>query len=119
MTQLSEVRRLHPHELRQRLETADRLALLDVREDDERRIGAIDPPEGVVDLHVPIGQVPDRIEAIRTAGGGRALIVYCHHGIRSLATARWLVEQGFSDVANLEGGIDAWSRTVDPAVPRY
>ena len=52
-------------------------------------------------------------------GSGRPLIVYCHHGVRSLATARWLVAQGIPDVANLEGGIDAWSRTVDPAVPRY
>ena len=47
------------------------------------------------------------------------LVVHCHHGGRSEKAARWLLGRGFSRVENLEGGIEAWSLTVDPKVPRY
>ena len=47
------------------------------------------------------------------------LVVICHHGVRSAMAAQWLVGQGFTRVANLAGGIDAWSCEVDAAVPRY
>ena len=47
------------------------------------------------------------------------IIVHCHHGGRSLQVAQYLLKQGFTQVQNLSGGIDAWSQTVDPAVPRY
>jgi adenylyltransferase/sulfurtransferase len=47
------------------------------------------------------------------------IICYCHHGIRSYQAACFLAEKGFTKVANLVGGIDAWSLTVDPSVPRY
>ena len=47
------------------------------------------------------------------------LVFICHHGIRSQQAAMYFAAQGFTDVANVEGGIDAWSRLVDPAVPRY
>ena len=43
----------------------------------------------------------------------------CHHGSRSAQVAQWLARNGFTRVHNLAGGIDAWSRLVDPAVPRY
>jgi len=48
-----------------------------------------------------------------------AIALHCHHGIRSRAAAENLVREGFTDVYNLEGGIDAWSQEVDPSVPRY
>jgi adenylyltransferase/sulfurtransferase len=47
------------------------------------------------------------------------LLIYCHHGMRSRRVADFLAERGFTDVANLTGGIEAWSCQVDPAVPRY
>ena len=47
------------------------------------------------------------------------LVFHCHHGIRSQAAAEHFITQGFRDVSNLAGGIDAWSLTVDPKVPRY
>ena len=47
------------------------------------------------------------------------IIVYCHHGIRSLNVARYLAHVGFENVANLQGGIDAWARQIDPSLPRY
>ena len=49
----------------------------------------------------------------------RAVIVMCHHGSRSRQVATWLAGQGFADVANFDGGIDAWSRLIDSSIPRY
>ena len=48
-----------------------------------------------------------------------ALVCICHHGARSLQVARFLEQQGFTQVNNLRGGIDAWARQVDPAMPTY
>jgi monothiol glutaredoxin len=48
-----------------------------------------------------------------------AVALHCHHGVRSRAAAEQLLHEGFTNVYNLEGGIEAWSREVDPSVPRY
>lgn len=119
MTQATDVRRWSPDDLRRRLDAGEPLAVLDVREDDERLLCAIALPPGVPDIHVPIGEIPDRVAPLRQALGDLPLVIYCHHGVRSLATARWLIDRGFGEVANLEGGIDAWSLAVNPEVPRY
>jgi rhodanese-related sulfurtransferase len=50
---------------------------------------------------------------------GATVVVYCHHGVRSLTGAFLLQRAGVGPVASLAGGIDAWSREIDPAVPRY
>ena len=49
----------------------------------------------------------------------RELVLVCHHGGRSAQAAMWLARNGFPRVHNLEGGVDAWAVTVDPAMPRY
>ena len=49
----------------------------------------------------------------------RPLIVYCHHGMRSMRATLWLRQQGFDQAQSLRGGIDLWSELVDPSVPRY
>jgi rhodanese-related sulfurtransferase len=85
--------------------------LLDVREPDEREVARIEPS-----LHIPMNDVAARLGEIPR---DRRVIVYCHHGGRSLMVASYLSGQGFEDLANLDGGIDAWSRQVDPSVPRY
>ena len=87
--------------------------VLDVREPHERACCAIGPD----DLHVPMGEVPDRLAEIARAPG--PIVVYCHHGVRSMMVARWLETRGVAKVWNLEGGIDAWSLRVDCSVPRY
>ena len=102
-----------------RLDRGEPLAVLDVREDDERAYAALVLPPTAVDLHIPLGQVSSRFEEIAGAASGRSLVVYCHHGMRSMAAATWLLGRGILDVQNLEGGIDAWSRRVDPSVARY
>ncbi|MEO0421115.1 MAG: rhodanese-like domain-containing protein [Pseudomonadota bacterium] len=85
--------------------------LLDVREPWELDISSV---TGAV--HIPMNSIPGRV---RELDPGKPLIVMCHHGVRSRQVAQWLAGQGFSDVANFDGGIDAWSRLIDPSVPRY
>jgi adenylyltransferase/sulfurtransferase len=85
---------------------------VDVREDYERQMCRIGPDE----LHLPTGEVQFKW---RDLPRDRHLIIYCHHGMRSLFVARFLQEKGLSRVQSLHGGIEAWSRTIDPAVPRY
>ncbi|MGC2290035.1 MAG: rhodanese-like domain-containing protein [Thermoplasmata archaeon] len=87
------------------------LLLLDVREDDERAVALIEPS-----VHIPMNSVSDRLAELPR---DRRIVVYCHHGGRSYAVAGYLESEGFEAVTNLTGGIDEWSRLVDPAVPRY
>ncbi len=107
-----------PSQLRDWLDSLDPPLLLDVREPEERRFCRIVVPEGS-DLFLPIGQVPEHQEALQIRVGARALVVYCHHGIRSAWATRLLLATGLERVVNLDGGIDAWSRLVDPECPRY
>lgn len=116
---MPEVAELSAPGLRARIDAGDPLTVLDVREDHERAYAAIALAGGVVDLHIPLGEVSERFEEIREAAGGRSLVVYCHHGQRSMVAATWLARRGLGDVLNLDGGIDAWSKRVDPAVRRY
>lgn len=85
--------------------------LLDVREPWEAEIAAL--PGSTL---IPLGELGDRIDELDPAA---SVVVYCHLGVRSEYAARQLAGVGFGRVRNLAGGIDAWSRTVDPAVARY
>ena len=87
------------------------VTLLDVREPMERELAKIEPS-----LFIPMDEVPRRLSEIPK---DRELVVYCHSGQRSAMVAGYLEGQGFHRVGNLTGGIDAWSRRVDPSVPRY
>ena len=86
------------------------LLLLDVREPWEHQIARIGNSE-----LVPMNELPGRLQSIDRS---RDIVVYCHHGMRSDMAAEWLRSQGFP-ARNLAGGIDRWSREVDPAIPRY
>jgi rhodanese-related sulfurtransferase len=103
---------LQPEAVAERLRARpNEVILLDVREPDERETALIEPS-----MHIPMNDVPERKAEIPR---DREIIVYCHGGTRSAMIAGYLEREGFSHVANLAGGIDAWSRKVDPAVPRY
>ena len=65
---------------------------------------------------VPLRQVPVLLEELDPEA---EVVVICHHGIRSRHAGRFLEQHGFARVINLAGGIDAWSREVDPAIPLY
>jgi rhodanese-related sulfurtransferase len=68
-------------------------------------------------LLMPMGDVPAR--AHQELDPDERIVVMCHHGMRSMNVAVWLRNQGFEQAQSLQGGIDAWSAEVDPAVPRY
>jgi len=87
--------------------------LLDVREPAEFEKSNIDGAR-----LLPLGELADRSAELE-AWRERPIVVHCHKGGRSAKAARWLRSQGFRDVVNLSGGIEAWSLTVDPSVPRY
>ena len=92
-------------------EQRETVVLLDVREPYERRLASIEPS-----LHIPLQEVPERLSEIPK---DKAVIIYCHSGVRSMMVAGFLANRGWESVANLSGGIDAWSLEVDPRVPRY
>ena len=67
---------------------------------------------------IPMREFPGRLAELEALRNSR-IVVHCHHGGRSLRVTQWLREQGFPNVQNMTGGIDAWSLQVDPSVPRY
>ena len=86
--------------------------LLDVREPWEYQSAHL--PESLL---MPMGEVASR--AHTELDPDAPVVVMCHHGARSLNVALWLRDQGFSHAQSLAGGIDAWSRSIDPDIPRY
>ncbi len=100
-------------ELLARRQRGDALLLLDVREPGEHARARI---EGA--RLIPLGELPRRLAEL-CDWKERPVVVHCHHGGRSARACQLLVENGFSEVANLDGGIESWSLTVDPGVPRY
>jgi rhodanese-related sulfurtransferase len=66
---------------------------------------------------MPMAEVPAR--AFNELDEEEPVLVLCHHGARSLSVAAWLRNQGFTKAQSISGGIDAWSRSIDPTVPRY
>jgi len=105
---------LSPTEFRERWPVAlDRseVTLLDVRELVELALAVV---EGAV--HVPMREVPSRLAELDR---NKPLVVMCHGGARSRRVAEFLVANGFDQVFNLKGGIDAWSEEIDPQIPRY
>jgi len=85
--------------------------LLDVREPWERETARIEPS-----IHIPMGDIPARVQDIDPDDH---IIVYCHHGVRSMNVTAWLRQQGFDKAQSMTGGIDRWSRFIDPKVPLY
>jgi rhodanese-related sulfurtransferase len=89
--------------------------VLDVREAPELRAASI-RPEGFELVTIPMNEVPGRLAELDPA---RPVACLCHHGARSQRVAMFLAQHGFDQVANVAGGIDAWSLERDPSVPRY
>ena len=85
--------------------------LLDVREDGEVAYANIDGH-----THIAMNLIPLRHNELPD---DKPIVVYCHHGMRSMQVALFLEHAGFSDVYNLSGGIEAWSVQIDPSVARY
>ena len=107
-----------PRETRELMKggAGERPLLVDCRRPEEWELCRI---EGAV--HLPMDEVERRADELEDDDGKRdhPVIVYCHHGRRSLRVAAALKAMGFSDVRSMAGGIDLWSADIDPGVARY
>jgi molybdopterin/thiamine biosynthesis adenylyltransferase/rhodanese-related sulfurtransferase len=106
-----EVLSISVRELKRKMDKGEALTLIDVREPDEYEIAKI-PGSRLI----PLSELEQRMKELPRSG---ALIFQCHSGGRSAHAAHLAKEAGFENIYNLEGGIDAWSVEIDPAVPRY
>ena len=103
---------LGPAELKAWMDEGRMFCLLDGRTDEEAAICSL--PDAV---HIPMNLIPLRQNEL--PDDGVPLVVYCHHGIRSLHTAMYLADAGFENLYNLQGGIDAWAAEIDGNMMRY
>jgi rhodanese-related sulfurtransferase len=101
-----------PQEVKRRMEAGEQIRLVDVREPQEYQQARI---EGSV--LIPMRTIPQALSALEAEDA--TIVVYCHHGVRSLNVVAWLRQQGVDNCASMSGGIDRWSLEVDPSVPRY
>jgi rhodanese-related sulfurtransferase len=101
-------------EVKRRFDAGEKLHLIDVREPQEFLLAKID---GAV--LVPMRSVPGELQDLEKRADEAPLIVFCHHGVRSLNVVDWLRKQGVENCTSMAGGIDAWSLSADPTVPRY
>ncbi len=99
------------HELKRKTEAREAFELIDVREPFEYEIARIDGAK-----LIPLGEIADRTDELQRE---QPIVMHCHSGKRSAQAVRLLQQRGFSNVYNLEGGIDAWSDQIDPTVPKY
>lgn len=97
--------------VKQMLDGGEKFTLLDVREPHEVATAQI-----AGSTHIPMREVPARMGELPADG---RIVVHCHHGGRSLRVTQFLRQQGFTQVQNMSGGIDAWSQQVDTGVARY
>src|SRR5437667_2308524 len=98
-------------ELKRKMNASEAFELIDVREPFEFEIARIDGAK-----LIPLGEIAERADELQHE---QPIVVHCHSGRRSAQAVRLLKQRGFTNVYNLEGGIDAWSDLIDPSVPRY
>ena len=103
---------MDPGEVKRRLDSGENLRFIDVREPFEFEQAHIQGTE-----LIPMRTVPGHLDALMRETA--PLVVLCHHGMRSLQVVGWLRQQGLVGCTSMAGGIDRWSREIDPAVPRY
>lgn len=103
-----------PSEVKQRMDAGEQIHLVDVREPSEHMRANIDGAE-----LIPMRTVPANLQTIEGMADEAVVVVFCHHGIRSLQVVHWLHEQGVTNCRSMAGGIDRWSAEIDVRVPRY
>ncbi len=104
---------IHPSDVKAKLDAGEPVVLLDVRQPNEYEYCHLEPSE-----HIPLHELPSRWEELDVPAGA-LVVVYCHHGVRSLSGAAILMQAGIKNVASMSGGIEAWSLLIDPTVRRY
>jgi rhodanese-related sulfurtransferase len=101
-----------PQEVKRRLDAGEKLRLIDVREPFEFQQAHIEGAE-----LIPMRSVAQSLASLE--GEEKPIVVFCHHGMRSLQVVGWLRQQGVENCVSMSGGIDQWSLAIDPRVPRY
>ena len=110
---MSEAYEIEPAEAEKQL--SSKLAvLLDVREPEEFAVARLENS-----VLMPMESIPPQVQRVEQMADENTLLVLCHHGVRSLQVVAWLRGQGIENCYSVTGGIDRWSRELDPAVPRY
>lgn len=104
---------ISPRDLSARLSAGDKIYLLDVRQPEEHAHAKINGS-----ALIPLPELMGRVGELDEADNSQ-IVVYCHHGVRSVTGGLILERAGHKDVLSLAGGIDAWSAEIDPTVPRY
>lgn len=107
------VKQIRPRELAKKIANDHPVHFVDVRQPWENELVAL--ADSVL---LPLNELSARVEELKLPKDAY-VVVYCHHGLRSLTGAKILEQAGFTNVVSLGGGIDAWSNEVDPEVPRY
>ena len=106
-----EISEISPQELKQKLDANASVLLLDVRELSEHDIVHLDGAR-----LIPLNTLPQHVDSLPS---DQEIVVYCHHGQRSLYATAYLQQNGFTDAKNLIGGIDQWAAEIDPTLRRY
>jgi rhodanese-related sulfurtransferase len=101
-----------PSEVKAKRDAGEPIRMIDVREPGEYALCRIEDSE-----LIPMRSIPQHLNDLDN--DGPPLIVFCHHGVRSLSVVDWLRRQGIQNCQSMSGGIDEWSRSIDPSVPRY
>ena len=99
-------------DVKEALDRGEKLTLVDVREPWEFEVSHLEGAK-----LIPMGDVPSR--AHQELDPEEHIVVFCHHGVRSLNVTNWLREQGFEKAQSMSGGIDRWAKIVDNAIPVY
>jgi rhodanese-related sulfurtransferase len=105
------IKQVSATELKTRIKNEEHLFLLDVREPNEFQYASIENS-----VLIPLNQIPQRLGELNPQ---QEIVVICHHGVRSQQACMYLANAGFENIANLTGGIDAWSCNCNSSVPRY
>ncbi len=110
---MSETYEIEPAEAEKQLSSRQAM-LLDVREPEEFAVAHLENS-----VLMPMQSIPPQLQRLEDMADENTLLVLCHHGVRSLQVVAWLRGQGIENCYSITGGIDRWSREVDPAVPLY
>ncbi len=105
---------ISPQDAKHLLSMEGRAVVIDVREPGEFALAKL--PDSCL---IPMGTIPAELQQLDAMAENKTLLLLCHHGVRSLQAAAWLREKGIDDCYSIAGGIDRWSREINPSVPLY
>ena len=104
---------ISPQDVKKKLDQKEDFVLIDCREQDEYNLVRIEHSR-----LVPMSELEQKADELKDLQD-KEIVVYCHHGRRSMMVTQWMLEHGFTNVKSMAGGIDRWSEEIDPKLQRY